>query len=75
MINNITESYNMNTYEISIYNALEFPKAESNNFTITDLIEQVRIDFKNSDKELPDTNKEILIAILSYVRNGVNETI
>jgi hypothetical protein len=74
-MNNITESYNMNTYEISIYNALGFPKAESNDFTIKDLIEQVRKDFNNSDKELPQTDKEILISILSFIRNGVNNTI
>ena len=75
MINNITEGYKMNTYKISIYNALGFPKAESNDFTITDLIAQVRKDFNNSDKDLPQTDKEILISILSFIRNGVNETI
>ena len=77
MINNITEGYNMNTYKISIYNALGFPKAESELFTMADLIQQVRNDFENSDnsQELPKTNEQILISILAFVRNGVNNTI
>ena len=72
-----------NTFEIHIFDALGFPQARSESFTVKDIVDQYRKDLENHEvnvfaskyslniKEL--TDHQILISILSSVRNTINE--
>ena len=80
-----TEEKKKNTFEIHIFDALGFPQARSESFTVKDIVDQYRKDLENHEvnvfaskyslnmKEL--TDHQILISILSSVRNTINEHI
>jgi len=81
-----TEEKKKNTYEIHIFDALGFPKAhvmsnrkneiKSKNFTVKDIVDQYRKDLEDHELNVENlTDHQILISILSSVRNTINEHI
>ena len=64
------------TYDIHIYDALGFPRAKTNRFSLDDIIFQYREDLKNHGLDVENlTDDKILISILSAIRNSINETV
>lgn len=65
-----------NTFEIHIFDALGFPKARSESFTLKDIVDQYRKDLEDHELNVENlTDHQILISILSSVRNTINEHI
>ena len=64
-----------NTFEIHIFDALGFPQARSESFTVKDIVDQYRKDLENHEVNFNLSDHQILISILSSVRNTINEHI
>ena len=65
-----------NTFEIHIFDALGFPQARSESFTVKDIVDQYRKDLEEHELNVENlSDHQILISILWSVRNTINEHI